>query len=76
MLIWARANPLWSRTLLRLIATAALAIVGILILRPLGMQFGWPQDAAPIGGVVVALLGGRRIADLVATRLGIPPAIV
>ena len=68
---WARANPIWARALLRGLVVLALAALLVVPLQHFAPVLGYSDNMAAVAGVVVAVLGGRRLAAHIALRLGL-----
>ncbi len=69
---WARENPLWSRLLLRLLATLAIGTALVPPLQATCIVLDLPANAGAILGVLAAVLLGRPVGARVADRLGVP----
>jgi hypothetical protein len=72
LLAWARTNPLWSRTALRLGLRILLLLAIVPTAQWLGASFGIDTNIAAIAAVVVAMLGGGKLADKAAAVWEIP----
>lgn len=75
LLAWARANPLWSRTVLKLGLRIALLLAIVPPAQALAAGVGLDSNVAAIVAVVVAMVIGGRVADRAAELLGIPEAL-
>jgi hypothetical protein len=69
---WARANPLWSRTVLRLGLRILLLLAIVPTAQSLGASFGLDGNIAAILAVVAAMILGGKLADRAAELLAIP----